>query len=129
MYKERETYNGKLTTSAVTAEQLLHQHGWLCFCNEMQQMRPTHLDICEHQLSRLLVQQHCHVGLLVGVSGDHQTLYQGGGCGGPDDGQLGLDGSRHPAVPWPSLLLLLRQQLGVHITTTCKPEVHVSLTH
>ena len=40
------------------------------------------LDVSQHELARLLVQQRGHVSLLVGVSRHHQPLYCGGGESG-----------------------------------------------
>lgn len=81
--------------------------------------RGHYLDVSQHELARLLVQQRGHVGLLVGVSRHHQPLYCGGGSQGAKGWQLGFDGPSNPAVPGAPCLLLLSLQPGESITTTC----------
>lgn len=78
-----------------------------------------HLNVSQHQLARLLVQEYCHVGLLVGVGGDNQALNLGGRSGGPKGRQLGFDGPCDSAIPWAALLELLSFLPGVCITSSC----------
>ena len=77
------------------------------------------LDVSQHELARLLIQQRGHVSLLVGVSRHHQPLYCGGGCQGAKRRQLGFDGSSDPAVSGSPFLLLLSLQPRESITTAC----------
>ena len=78
-----------------------------------------HLNVSQHQLARLLVQEYCHVGLLVGVGGDNQALNLRGRSGGPKGRQLGFDRPCDSAIPWAALLELLSFLPGVCITSSC----------
>lgn len=77
------------------------------------------LDVGQHELAGLLVQQHGHVSLWVGVGRHHQPFYGGWGSEGAEGRQLGFDGSCDPAVPGAPFLLLLSLQSCESVTTTC----------
>ena len=77
------------------------------------------LDVSQQQLARLLVEQHCHLSLLVRVSRHHKPLYCGRRRRGAKGWQLGFDGPGDPAVPGPHVLLLLGLQSCESIATTC----------
>jgi len=84
-----------------------------------QQDCPQHLYVSQHQLARLLVEEHSHVGLLIGMGRHHKALYLGGRGRGPKGRQLGFDRPCNSAVPGAPLLLLLSLQPGISVTTPC----------